>query len=104
MEIDKMEFAFWMKRIMERFDLLSEHLTLSSRELNSIDGEELLDNQDVLQKLKISSRSLQRYRSSGKLPYFTISGKLYYKLSDVNSFIRNSFSGSRGRTGTNKDS
>ncbi len=27
------------------------------------------------------SRSLQRYRSSGKLAYYTISGKLYYKLS-----------------------
>jgi Helix-turn-helix domain len=103
MEIDKMEFTFWMKRIMERFDLLSEHLTLSSRQLNSIDGEELLDNQDVLQKLKISSRSLQRYRSAGKLPYFTISGKLYYKLSDVNNFIRNSFSASNGKIEPKKD-
>ena len=103
MEIDKMEFTFWMKRIMERFDLLSEHISLSSKELHSIDGEELLDNQDVMQKLKISSRSLQRYRSSGQLPYFTISGKLYYKLSDVNNFIRNSFSRSNGRIGTKRD-
>jgi hypothetical protein len=56
-----------------------------------IDGEELLDNQDILQILKISPRSLQRYRSSGKLPYYTISGKIYYKLSDVHQFIRESF-------------
>lgn len=94
MEIDKMEFAFWMKRIMERFDLLSDQLSTNSRQLNTIDGDELLDNQEVLLKLKISTRSLQRYRSSGKLPYFTISGKLYYKLSDVHEFIRNSFSNS----------
>ena len=52
---------------------------------------ELLDNQDLLQMLKISNRSLQRYRSIGKLPYYTISGKLYYKLSDVHQFIRESF-------------
>ncbi len=58
---------------------------------NTIDGEELLDNQDLLQMLKISNRSLQRYRSIGKLPYYTISGKLYYKLSDVQQFIRESF-------------
>lgn len=94
MEIDKMEFNFWMKRIMERFDVLSDQLGVKSNQLNSIDGEELLDNQEVLQKLKISPRSLQRYRSSGKLPYSTISGKLYYKLSDVNQFIRSSFSNS----------
>lgn len=94
MEIDKMEFAFWMKRIMERFDVLSDQLKLNSKQLSSIDGEQLLDNQDVLQKLKISRRSLQRYRSSGQLPYSTISGKLYYKLSDVNNLIRGSFSNS----------
>lgn len=94
MEIDKMEFAFWMKRIMERFDVLSDQLGLNNKQVSSIDGEQLLDNQDVLQKLKISRRSLQRYRSSGQLPYSTISGKLYYKLSDVNNLIRGSFSNS----------
>ncbi|MCT2561768.1 helix-turn-helix domain-containing protein [Chryseobacterium herbae] len=94
MEIDKMEFNFWMKRIMERFDVLSDQIGVKNNQQFSIDGEELLDSQEVLQKLKISPRSLQRYRSSGQLPYSTISGKLYYKLSDVNQFIRGSFSNS----------
>ncbi len=88
MNIDKMEFIGWMERIMDRFDMLGQHLTDIQRKRTSIDGEELLDNQDLLQMLKISSRSLQRYRSNGKLPYYTISGKLYYKLSDVHRFIR----------------
>ena len=91
MNIDRIEFLSWMERIMTRFDILSENITLASNNRNNIDGEELLDNQDVLQMLKISIRSLQRYRSSGKLPYYTISGKLYYKLSDVHQFIRESF-------------
>jgi hypothetical protein len=103
MEIDKMEFLFWMKRILERFDILGDQLGVSGKQCNAIDGEELLDNQDVLQKLKISPRSLQRYRSSGKLLYFTISGKLYYKLSDVDSFIRNSFSNSLEKRKPKKD-
>ncbi|MDV4042959.1 DNA-binding protein [Elizabethkingia anophelis] len=91
MNIDRMEFLSWMERIMERFNLLGDFLKDAQTPKSSIDGEELLDNQDVLQMLKISTRSLQRYRSSGRLPYYTISGKLYYKLSDVHQFIRDSF-------------
>jgi hypothetical protein len=91
MNIDRMEFIFWMERIMERFDLLTEHFSDLEKKRGTVDGEELLDNQDILQMLKISSRSLQRYRSSGRLPYYTISGKIYYKLSDVHQFIRESF-------------
>ncbi|WP_316795466.1 helix-turn-helix domain-containing protein [Pedobacter agri] len=104
MEIDKLEFHQWMKRIMERFDILSDQIKSSDNALNAIDGEELLDNQDVLQRLKISSRSLQRYRSSGRLPYFSISGKIYYKLSDVKQFIRDSFSNTLGKSRPKKDS
>lgn len=91
MNIDRMEFVAWMKRIMDRLDILDGHMDDIEKKRNSIDGEELLDNQDLLQMLKISNRSLQRYRSTGKLPYYTISGKLYYKLSDVHQFIRESF-------------
>lgn len=102
MNIDRMEFIAWMERIMERFDILNDHISDIQKQRNSIDGEELLDNQDLLQMLKISHRSLQRYRSSGKLPYYTISGKLYYKLSDVHQFIRESFNAPLQRTKDNK--
>ncbi|QBA19733.1 DNA-binding protein [Chryseobacterium indologenes] len=91
MNIDRTEFMAWMERIMTRFDILGEKLSRKQNDLNSIDGEQLLDNQDVLQLLKISARSLQRYRSGKRLPYYTISGKLYYKLSDVHQLIRDSF-------------
>ena len=92
MNIDRMEFIAWMERLMDRFDILGECLENVQKQKNAIDGEELLDNQDLFMMLKVSARSLQRYRSSGKLPYYTISGKLYYKLSDVHQFIRESFS------------
>ncbi len=91
MNIDRMEFISWMERIMDRFDMLGDNINYLKQKRNTIDGEELLDNQDILQMLKVSNRSLQRYRSIGKLPYYTISGKLYYKLSDVHQFIRESF-------------
>lgn len=91
MNLERVEFVRWMEKIMNRFDILHEKLNAKQNELTAIDGEQLLDNQDVLQLLKISSRSLQRYRSMKKLPYYTISGKLYYKLSDVHQLIRDSF-------------
>ncbi|MGE8555604.1 MAG: helix-turn-helix domain-containing protein [Chryseobacterium jejuense] len=88
MNIERTEFIAWMERIMERFDLLKEQMLKNQSKFIEVDGEQLLDNQDVLQLLKISSRSLQRYRTDKKLPYYTISGKLYYKLSDVHQLIR----------------
>lgn len=91
MNIDRMEFVAWMERIIDRLNILGDHIDDLQKKRNSIDGEVLMDNQDLLQMLKISNRSLQRYRSIGKLPYYTISGKLYYKLSDVHQFIRESF-------------
>ncbi|WP_343607820.1 helix-turn-helix domain-containing protein [Chryseobacterium oranimense] len=94
MNIERTEFIAWMERIMERFDLLKEQMLKNQSRFIEIDGEQLLDNQDVLQLLKISSRSLQRYRTDKKLPYYTISGKLYYKLSDVHQLIRQSLSSS----------
>lgn len=92
MQIDRMEFLAWMERLTTRLDMLVDNIHELQNKRNAIDGEELLDNQDILQMLKISNRSLQRYRSMGKLPYYTISGKLYYKLSDVHQLIRDSLS------------
>lgn len=92
MNIDRTEFISWMKRIIQRFDLVDELLKVRNTRLETVDGEELLDNQDLLQLLKVSARSLQRYRSDGKLPYYSISGKIYYKRSDVEQVIRESYS------------
>ncbi|WP_199117797.1 helix-turn-helix domain-containing protein [Pedobacter sp. ASV28] len=103
MNIDRMEFMAWMERIMERFDILGERLNQAQTNCNALDGEVLLDSQDLFRMLKVSNRSLQRYRSSGRLPYYTISGKLYYKLSDVHHFMRESFSVPMARTKTTAD-
>lgn len=46
-----------------------------------------LDNQDLCLILHVSSRTLQRYRSEGLLPFFKIGQKIYYKTSDVREFV-----------------
>ncbi|WP_431609194.1 helix-turn-helix domain-containing protein [Chryseobacterium sp. 'Rf worker isolate 10'] len=57
-----------------------------------IDNEQLLNNQDACRILQVSKRSLQRYRSSGKLQYYMLGGRTYYKRSDVNQFMREGLS------------
>lgn len=56
------------------------------------EDDNLLDNQDLCLLFKVSIKTLQRYRAIGVLPYFTISGKVYYKASDVREFIKERFS------------
>lgn len=81
----------WFERFMGRFDRLDDNLQQMSGRYNFLDGERLLDNQDVCQLLHVSKRTLQRYRSSGELPYQTIYHKTYYRESDVEAFIRAHF-------------
>jgi hypothetical protein len=50
-----------------------------------------IDNQDVLQTLHISKRTLQTYRDNGVLPYSKIQGKFYYKVSDVEELLESNY-------------
>lgn len=101
MFINKENFDAWMERIMERFDKQDKTLHKLSRRENTLDGELLLDNQDLCQLLHVSKRTLQRYRSSGELPFHTLYHKTYYKESDVHQFIRLNFS--KKKKGRNTD-
>lgn len=101
--IDKEEFEVWMERIMHRFDKQDKKLEKMSQNRNTLDGELLLDNQDVCQLLNVSKRTLQRYRSSGELPFHTLYHKTYYKESDIHTFIRENFNKKRGNNDKEKN-
>lgn len=92
MTLKKAEFISWMERLVIRIDSLKEHVVNLELQTLNVDGEELLDNQDIMKILKISYRSLQRYRSERRLPYYKLRGKVYYKLSDVQQLLRETFS------------
>lgn len=91
MYTDREEFEGWMERIMERFDTTEKLLERVLKKNSCLDGEEVLDNQDLCLLLKVGIRTLQRYRAIGALPYFTISGKVFYRAKDVYEFIRSRF-------------
>ena len=88
MFINKEDFETWMKRIMERFDLLERKITGKEKVRPSINGELLYDNQDLCFMMNISKRTLQRYRSSKLLQFRRIDQKTFYMQSDVERFIR----------------
>jgi|LSQX01.3.fsa_nt_gb hypothetical protein len=50
-----------------------------------------VDNADLLNLLKISHRTAQALRSSGKLPYSKIRGKIFYKLPDIEALLNEGF-------------
>ena len=91
MYIDKDDFTAWMERIMDRFDMQDKKIDRVIKGRNCLDGEELLDNQDLCLLFKVSIRTLQRLRSKNELPYMLISGKVYYRASDVRKFIKERF-------------
>ena len=91
MYTDREEFENWMERIMQRFDTTEKLLERVLKKNSQLDGEEVLDNQDLCLLLKVGIRTLQRYRAIGLLPYFTISGKVFYRAKDVHESIRKRF-------------
>lgn len=50
-----------------------------------------IDNQDVMQTLHISKRTLQTYRDNGTLPHSKVQGKFYYKVSDVEELLQSNY-------------
>jgi len=48
-----------------------------------LNDEKFLSNRDVCKMLQISSRTLQDWRDTGKIPFIQIKGKILYKQSEV---------------------
>ncbi len=51
---------------------------------------EFIDKQVVLQELHISERTLQNWRSKGKLPFYKVGGKIWYKSKELKKLIDDS--------------
>ena len=89
MYIDNENFDKWMERLSKKLSEIGQDLKSIINTDNVLDpNDKLLDNQDLAFLLKVSFRTLQRYRASGKLPYFTISHKTYYHSADIRAFVQ----------------
>ncbi len=50
-----------------------------------------IDGQDVMEKLHITSRTLQRWRTNGLIPFSQIRGRYYYRKSQIPALLRENF-------------
>lgn len=74
MYIDNENFDKWMERLSKKLSEIGQDLKSLINTDNVLDeNDKILDNQDLAFLLKVSFRTLQRYRASGKLPYFNVS-------------------------------
>ena len=89
MYIDNENFDKWMERLSKKLSEIGQDLkSLINTDKVLDDNEKILANQDLAFLLKVSFRTLQRYRASGKLPFFMISHKTYYRAADIRAFIQ----------------
>ena len=82
--IEKRTFLY----ICERFTEFAKRIeSLYSTHTQKV--ENWLDSQEVCLLLGFSKRTLQYYRSSGRLAYSKIGSKIYYKSADIEKIISN---------------
>ena len=53
--------------------------------------EKWLDNQEIMQLLNISTRTLVSYRKEQLIPFSKVGYKTYYKASDVEKFLKKNY-------------
>lgn len=89
MYLDNQDFLNWMETLSKKLNEIGQDIKSLINTSEVFDDEEkILDNQDLAFLLKVSYRTLQRYRTSGKLPYFSIGHKTYYRTDNVRNFVR----------------
>ena len=57
----------------------------------TINLEELLDGQDIMQLLHISPRTLQTLRSNRTIPHTRLGRKIYYRRQDIENILRDNY-------------
>ena len=82
--IEKRTFLYICERITEFAKRIESLYSTHTQKV-----ENWLDSQEVCLLLGFSKRTLQYYRSSGRLAYSQIGSKIYYKSADIEKIISN---------------
>lgn len=63
-----------------------------------LDGELYLTDIELSERLKISRRTLQDYRSAGKIPFYMVCGRVLYRQSDIEALLQEGYTGTADET------
>lgn len=80
------EIASFFTDLDELLDTIGQALKNRTPHLN---GEKFLSNRDVCRMLHVSSRTLQDWRDTGKIPFIQIKGKILYRESEIVKLLKN---------------
>lgn len=69
--------------IMSKIDAINNRLNEKEKRFEEI----WIDNKEFINLLKISARTAQEYRDSGKVSFSQIEKKIFYKISDIESML-----------------
>jgi excisionase family DNA binding protein len=83
-----MKINSFFSTLDELLDTIQQALKNRTPHLN---GEKFLSNRDVCRMLHISSRTLQDWRDTGKIPFIQIKGNILYKQSEVLKWLEQNF-------------
>lgn len=81
------EIASFFTAMDELLDTIGQALKNRTLHLN---GEKYLTNKDVCKMLHISTRTLQDWRDTGKIPFIRIKGKILYRESEILELLKSS--------------
>ena len=80
-QIERETLQMMFHQVMERFDRMENMLRRMNRQTAALEGDKLLDNQDMCELLGVTKRTLARYRQKKLVTYYMIDGITYYKSS-----------------------
>ena len=85
---DDTRIIAFFKSIERMLDGIERLVTNHKPHLN---GERFLTDREVSERLKQSRRTLQDYRTEGKIPYIHLGGKILYRESDVQKLLESNY-------------
>ena len=85
MEIITVESGIWHE-LTDRIKRIEKFVTEATQPVTVEDGDLWLDNSQAMRLLCVHKRTLQQYRSDGRLPYRRFGRQIRYRLSDIEHF------------------
>ncbi len=75
-------------RRLEKANTMLDKLEMPTR--RSFHGQRFITDGELSQRLRLSRRTLQQYRSAGIIPYYLICGKVLYSESEIQKYLEDS--------------
>ena len=85
MDVITIESGLWQE-LTNRIKKIERYVEESTKPITYEDDELWVDNSQAIRLLCVSGRTLQQYRSDGKLTYKRFGKMVWYRLSDIEAF------------------